>query len=393
MKYRFYTSAIAVLLPFALCGCANVHPTARPGSQVQADFTCRLGDGSLVETTLAKVAGDVTASRSPIFALRDRYRPLKFKVPEEPGSLQAQPFDPLEQKIVFAIANRITELPLGQTTLLELQSTPIEKFPLADRYVEMAKKFTLPRVKEVPIQEFESLYGSAAAFAIGSIISAKSRFPGVIREKGTEKITIYFSVREGTKIPTVAGEAAVRVLNDEKFEASMDIHEGQLIQQIGGLPGRVTAVDDKKFVIDFGQTFAGETLFCKVSARTDDPGLAKEQSAIEWIEDFDEGLKLARQQGKPVVLFLYSDECPYCQQMENIVFPDPSLEQFRNSFVWLKIISKKQTEFGERFKQQGYPLTLVLNGVGGEQERFSGLQHVTTLAYKLDHILSPKKKG
>jgi hypothetical protein len=392
MKYSPSANALTVLLFFFCIGCTGSDRVALPGNEVKADFTCRLADGSLVETTLAHVAGNDTVVKSPIFALRESYQPLAFKVPETVGTLQAKPFDPLEQKISVAIANRANQLPLMRSTLLELPNSQVDNFPPADRYLEMAMRFTLPRTREMTIQEFSKLYGSVAPVK-DAVVHGDSNFPGVIRAVDDKTVTIHFSVREGAKKKVALGVAAFRALDEDHFEARMEVHEGQLIERIGGLPGRVTSIDDKKYVIDFGQSFAGETLYCEVTARPFDPEQAAKPVPIDWIEDFDQGLALARQQGKPVVLFLYSDGCPYCHQMENKVFPDPSLEQFRSSFVWLKINSEKQTEYGERFKQQGYPLTLVLNGVGGEQERFSGLQHVTTLAYKLDHILSPKKKG
>lgn len=387
--------SINALITFALLlqsGCAGSPPIAQPGEYIQADFTCRLGDRGLVETTLANVAGDEEAAKSTIFTLHDNYRPLRFKVPETPGVLHPAPLAPLEQKIGMAIANRGNELSLEQTNFLELQSSEIENFPPADRYVEMARRFLVPRTKEIPIQDFKALYGSTPPVK-GSIVDGDSDFPGVVQAISTDSITIHYSARAKGKALLPYGFAFIQVKDKHNFEATMDVQVGQLFKRVGGLPGRITTVDEKKYVIDFGQSFAGETLYCEVTARPFDPAQASQPVPIEWIEDYEKGLALARQQGKPVVLFLYSDGCPYCHQMEDKVFPDPSLNQFKNSFVWVKINSEKQTEYGERFKQQGFPLTLVLNSVGGELDRFSGLQHVTTLASKLDHILSPKKKG
>ncbi len=392
MKIGFPAKVLAALLFLFLCGCSDTKHLAQPGDHLQADFTCRLADRSLVETTLAQVAGDDSAVKSPIFSLRDNYRPLKFAVTETSEKLQGQPFDPLEQKIGMAIANRANELSLDHATPLQLQNLQIENYPPGDRFLEMAMKVTMPRTKEMPLAEFEARYGSAPP-VIGAVVGQDSEYPGIIRAIGKEAVTIYFSTRKGTKIPMALVSAFIREKDDENFEVTMDVHEGQLIQRLGGLPGRVTAVDREKFTIDFGQSFAGETLFCDVTARPHDPLQETKASPINWIEDFDEGLKLARQQGKPVVLFLYSDGCPYCRQMQDKVFPDPSLGSVKNSFVWLKINSEKRTEYAERFDQQGYPLTLVLNSVGSELEKLSGLQHVATLAYKLDSILSKKKKS
>jgi len=392
MKISSRGTAPVVLLLLLLGSCSTTTHHARPGDPLLADYTCRLADGSLVETTIARIAGDDSAVKSPLFSLRDRYLPIKFTVTDTPEQIQGKPFDPLEQKISLAIAERAKQIPLEQTTRMELPNRQIDNIPPGDRFLKMAAKLTQPRTREMPLKEFEVRYGSITPVK-GSVVGKDTDFPGIIRAISDDSVTLYFSARQGAKMPMALGTASVRAVDKDNFEATMDVHEGQLIPRIGGLPGRVTAIDEQEVTVDFGQSFAGETLYCEVTARPFDPAQAAKPVPIDWIEDFDKGLALARQQGKPVVLFLYSDGCPYCHQMENKVFPDPSLEQFRSSFVWLKINSEKQTEYGERFKQQGYPLTLVLDGVGGEQERFSGLQHVTTLAYKLDHILSPKKKG
>jgi|GEM_PF-4250877 len=391
MKNRFFGKAPAILALLVLSGCTGVHRYAQPGDQVQVDFTCRLADGGLVDSTLAQVAGDDHAKKSPIFTLRDRYIPLKFKVGTDAGKFQVPPFAPLEQKIGVAIANRGSELPLERTTTLELPSVLVEKFPPEERHLEMSTKFAVPRLKEMPVQEFSTRYGTTPVK--GAVVDSDRDFPGTVRAIGKDTVTIHFSARDGAKMDMSVASAFIREKDDENFEARMDVHEGQLIRRIGGLPGRVTAVNADKFIIDFGHSFAGETLFCDITARPFDPTQETQKSPIGWVEDFDKGLALARQQDKPVVLFLYSDECPYCRQMQDKVFPDPSLDPFKHAFVWLKINSEKQTEFADRFEQQGYPMIVVLNADGTELLKLSGLQHIATLAHTLSTVVSNQKKS
>ena len=393
MKIGISIKAFAALLCLLLSGCAGQDHAVRPGDPIQADFTCRLADGSLVETTLAAVAGDDKAAKSPIFELRDSYRSAKFTVAQTPEALQSRPFDPLELKIAVAIARRAGELSLDHPAELKLPSQEIENFPPKDRYLTMATHITLPRTREMPLEQFKALYGIKPVK--GAPVGQDSNFPGVVQAANDKMVTLYVSAAsEGMKVPLGVVLGSVRTLDKKTFEVKMDVHVGQLIKRVGGLPGRVSAVDADTFTVDYGQSFAGETLLCDVTTRPDTaPGQETTATPVNWQEDFDKGLALARQQGKPVVLFLYADWCKYCHQMLEKVIPDPSLDPLRDSFVWIKIDSAKFPEYAERFEQKSFPLTLVLNPDGTEVEKLSGVQNATTLAYKLDSVLTKRKKA
>lgn len=392
MLTRNYVPALLALLILQPLGCAEAPRTAQPGDQILVDYTCRLTDNSLVESTLAQVAGNEGAAKSPIFLLRDSYRPFAFTVPSASEPLATKPFDPIELKIGASIANLAAKLPLERTTRVELVSTEIENFPARDRYLEMALSITMPRNREMPIDEFKARYGAAAP-VVGAAVGEETEYPGIIRAVSEDMVTIYFSAREGAKMPGPLTTATLRAVDEETFEARMDVQKGQLIKRLGGLAGRVSAIDDKTFTVDYAQSFGGETLVCDVTLKRQNEGPTAKSTAIDWVESFDQAIARAREQHKPVVLMLYSDQCPHCHQMLDKVIPDPALDSYRDGFVWLKINSEKQTEYADRFQQQGYPLTLVLDANASELKRLSGLQHIATLAHTLDTVLAAKKKS
>ncbi|WP_028319105.1 thioredoxin family protein [Desulfobulbus elongatus] len=392
MIVRHPAHVLFPLMLLLLCGCSEPPRFAKPGDRVEADYTCRLADGGLVETTLAHVAGNDTLARSPIFSLRDSYRPFSFQVSEQSAGPQSKPFDPLEQKIGAAIANRITELPLDRTTPLHLQSAQIENFPPRDRYLRMATNFTLPRMREMPVQEFEARYGQTPQTP-GTKVGEDSDYPGVVRGVNNEFVIIYYSVRAEAHMPLAWGTGVAKEKDADTFEVTVDVRPDQLVPRIGGLPGRVSSVEKDQFVIDFAQSFAGETLFCEVTPRSYVPDRQAKQSPVNWVDDFDRGLEQARQQGKPAVLFLYADECPTCEQMLNRTFPDPALDRWREQFIWIKASGTQHPEYADRFKQREYPLIVVLNGMGGELDLLPGLHDLPTLAYRLDQVLAKRTKG
>lgn len=389
MKGNSQLQIILALSFVMVSGCAGTQRLAQPDDHIQMDFTCYLQDNSLVDTTLAQTAGDEALGKSPLFTLRDEYRPVRLKVTGKPETITTKPFDPLEQKISIALAKEATRLSLTQPTRLELPSREIADFPERDRYLKMAMKFTMSRDKAAPKQEFVSHFGESA-LVVGKTIASDTPYPAVVRKITDDAVDLHYSVREGTIMQQPWGPAVIREKSEDEFEGQMDVQVGKLLPRVGGLPGIVTEVGEKTFTIDYGQSFAGETLYCDVSAHTYDPALQPVLPVQNWTSDFEKGLALAKQQGKPVLLFLYADWCEYCHRMQDKVFPDPALDEFRDAFIWLKINSDTQKEHAERFGQKAFPLILALNPDGSVAAKLEGFQHITTVAHTLDTVLSTK---
>lgn len=382
-----------LFIPLAVSACTEHEHHAQPGDHLTVDYTCRLANGNLVETTSAIVAGDSTQVPSTIFSLRDEYRSLNFKVPQKSETYPILPFDPLEQKIGVAIANQSENLPLDTTTTLHLYNQPINNFQPKERFLEMAVRFSLPRAREISLGTLETAYGlSQQRLTIGQTVGGETSFPATIKAINNDLVTISLSAKEGATIPVPTGNATIRAKDDDTFEATVNVQKEQLVPRIGGLPGRVTHVDGNKFVIDFGQSFAGENLFCDVHVRRSLPDQLHNQTPLHWYDDINQGLKRARQQGKLAVLFLYSDACPTCEVMQHTIFPDEALESIRNQFIWIRINPTLHPEFANRFSRLTSPTTMVVDGLGNEIERISGPQHVAKLAYKFDQILTKNRK-
>lgn len=388
-RHSLYSLTAFCLL---MAGCSQPQQPIQPQGKVAIDFTCRMADGALVETTLAPLAGNETIVKSPIFSLRDKYRPFLYQVPEQSKPLELASYDPLEQKIVKSIINRIGELRMNQTTTLQLANEEVTNFLPRDRFVTMARHFILPRMVSVSTDEFTARYGTTPRTA-GTKVDEGTEFSGVIRGVNETEVTVYYSVGKDATAPTILGPAAVREKDADNFEATIDAQMGQLVQRVGGLPGRVSAVDKEQFTIDFGQSFAGETLSCEVTTQPAQSDEASKVSAAHWIEDYEQGLSQARRLNKPVLLLLTDTNCTDCQTMENKLLRDTSLGELRDRFVLVKANGKQQEALAKRFGRQGYPLTLILDGMGKELVRMSGVQHITAIAYRLEQVSTKGNKG
>lgn len=72
---------------------------------------------------------------------------------------------------------------------------------------------------------------------------------------------------------------------------------------------------------------------------------------VAW-QPYDEGLALAKEQGKPVCLIFYTDWCPHCTNY-SAVFHDPKVVEVARDFVMIRINQDQNRELGRRYAVDG----------------------------------------
>ncbi len=100
------------------------------------------------------------------------------------------------------------------------------------------------------------------------------------------------------------------------------------------------------------------------------PSLAA-SDAIEWNDrqirwrPFAEGLREARQTGKPVLAVFYADWCAHCRGYSRL-FHDPQIVRLSRALVMVRVNSDRQPEVGARYQPDGgyVPRTMVLRPDG-----------------------------
>jgi thioredoxin-related protein len=107
---------------------------------------------------------------------------------------------------------------------------------------------------------------------------------------------------------------------------------------------------------------------------TEDPA-PKESSttSVEWVS-FDEGLQLAKEQKKKVLVDVYTDWCTWCKKMDAETYAHALVtEELRNNFISIKLNAESsdqitfngQTMTSAQFARSagvtGYPTTLFLD--------------------------------
>ncbi|UCE98666.1 MAG: DUF255 domain-containing protein [Planctomycetota bacterium] len=84
--------------------------------------------------------------------------------------------------------------------------------------------------------------------------------------------------------------------------------------------------------------------------------LAKHRNAIDWVEDYGTGIKMARLQNKPVLLAFYKQHTRFCSDMSQNTYNNPDVIIYvEANFIPILIDVDKQPEIAERYNIDYYP--------------------------------------
>ena len=90
---------------------------------------------------------------------------------------------------------------------------------------------------------------------------------------------------------------------------------------------------------------------------------------------FKEGITQSKKSGKPLLVYFYSENCPYCRQMDTYVLSDKEVETFINrNFVYstVDIDNDEGDLISEKYRLHVTPSFLLLDKNGKEIHSFSG---------------------
>ncbi|MBU1172202.1 MAG: thioredoxin family protein [Proteobacteria bacterium] len=131
--------------------------------------------------------------------------------------------------------------------------------------------------------------------------------------------------------------------------------------KLGSKKGHIVSLDDTHFTVDFNPPLAGKTLFMDLELVSLVKASRFWSVAIDWLENYDEGLAAMAGQGKPMLLFLYRTGCPWCERMEKEVFTDPRIRMIGKDLTWVQVNSSIHTDIKAMYNQDGFPLIVLMN--------------------------------
>lgn len=84
--------------------------------------------------------------------------------------------------------------------------------------------------------------------------------------------------------------------------------------------------------------------------------LTQRRDTIDWVEDYEAGVKLAKQQNKPALLAFYKLHTRFCSDMSQNTYNNPDVIAYvEANFVPILIDVDKQPEIAERYHIDYYP--------------------------------------
>ncbi len=101
-----------------------------------------------------------------------------------------------------------------------------------------------------------------------------------------------------------------------------------------------------------------------------EPGAA---GKIDWIDDWDAATALARASGKPLLVYVHVDGCPYCADLDTNVWPDAAVRAAAGEFVPARVDALKAPDrFADVFNLDAWPYVAVIDGDGETLHEFGG---------------------
>ena len=84
--------------------------------------------------------------------------------------------------------------------------------------------------------------------------------------------------------------------------------------------------------------------------------LKQDKDSIKWIEDYQAGVELARQQNKPMLIAFHKQFTQYCTLITQNTYPDERVIKYiHDNFIPIYIDIEKQPAIAEQFKIGYYP--------------------------------------
>jgi thiol-disulfide isomerase/thioredoxin len=108
---------------------------------------------------------------------------------------------------------------------------------------------------------------------------------------------------------------------------------------------------------------------------------------IRWDQTFEDALKKARVQKKPVMIDFWAEWCGWCHRLDKTTYVDPTVALLTQAFVAVKVNTEglpRETAVAERYDVTSLPTILFVSPAGRPISRVSGFQGPGTFPHTLE---------
>lgn len=101
---------------------------------------------------------------------------------------------------------------------------------------------------------------------------------------------------------------------------------------------------------------------------------------IAWIDDWEAATALARASGKPLLVYVHVDGCPYCAELDKNVWPDAAVKVAAGELIPARVDALKAPDrFADVFNLDTWPYVAVIDGDGETLHEFGGRRKATDM--------------
>ncbi|MGO9312935.1 MAG: thioredoxin family protein [Syntrophobacteraceae bacterium] len=342
------------------------------GDLVKLNFTASNEKGEIVRTTDAKVVNDPNLRKASGFIAAVDYVPEDVWV-GHPASIPG-------------LGEAVVGMKAGEKKRVVLQ--PDKAYGPIDpaKRKEMPCVRTMPKTIRISPQDY---VGSFHSFPIvGKEVAVTPYFKAAVVEISEEFALLDCHVTDGERFEESFGTVETKV-DGQDISMTLTPRLGSNYPMEGGQQGKIVATDGTSFTVDSNNPLAGMpiTVDCEIASVTRAAQLDSLQ--IKWVEDYDKGVALAREEQKPAVLVLYADWCGFCKRLFGETLQDPRVKAYKDRFVWIKVNSDANAKFKEQFAQKSFPLIVILNLEGEPLDRLDGFRDGVALRNELVKTSKP----
>ncbi len=98
-----------------------------------------------------------------------------------------------------------------------------------------------------------------------------------------------------------------------------------------------------------------------------------ENKGVEWISSLNEGMEIAKKDGKILVLDFHAKWCTVCKELDERTFSHEKVKESLKNFVLVRVdVSSGENDELRKFNVFGIPTVIFLDRDGNELGRFSG---------------------
>ncbi|MHC1729275.1 MAG: thioredoxin fold domain-containing protein [Syntrophobacteraceae bacterium] len=340
------------------------------GDLAKVNYTVMSETGELISTTEASVAQDTALRKSP------QYIAPKEFAPEE--VLAGKPGLPV------GLGDVAVGMVTGEKKKFTLSPDKAYGTHDPNKKMDIPSVQTMPKTIRMSPEDYVQRFHSFPV--VGKQVGITPFFNAIILEVAEGSALLECMPRHGERYEESFGITEVKV-EGETVRMILTPRLGAPFE-VQGNKGRIVSADGNAFTVDFNNPLAGKSVVLDLQVVSLTKASDLDAMRIEWVENHDEGLSLAKQKGTPAVMVLYADWCSFCKKLFSESLHDPRVRVLKEQFVWIKVNSDVNQNIKEMYGQAGFPLIVLLNSEGKIIHKIDGFRDA--LAFRQELISSSK---